>query len=476
MELRDYVRVVRRRWKAIIGCVVLLVAAASIITINTTPQYASTARLFVSTPNTDNIQVYEGAQFSEQRVTSYADLATGRDMASRVIRTLHLHMTPAELADKIQTEATPDTVILSVTATDSSPDRAQRLAKGYAEELPKFVAVLETPPGKHQAPIKATVVDSPELPSSPVSPSLVRNVGLGILMGLVLGLAVALVRELLDTSIKGANDVAEVTDSAVMATIAFDAAATRQPLITELDSHAPRIEAFRVLRTNMQFIDIDTNSKIFVVSSAMSGEGKTSTATNLAITLAQAGQRVLLVDGDLRRPTIAERLGLEPTVGLTSLLVGRVERADAFQRPAAIPELTVLTSGTLPPNPSELLQSRAMTELATKLRAEFDVIVIDTPPLLPVADAALLATISDGALLVARHGKTTRDQLSDSIGRLVAVGAKPLGVVLNMVPRQRTDFYGYGYSRRHGHSEVTGREVSTAEFDSEAVMNRTVSQ
>lgn len=458
MELRDYLRIARRRWAAIAGCVLLMVAAAAAMTMHMTPQYASTARLFVSTPNSDSTQANQGAQFSEQRVTSYADLATGRDMATRVIRELHLRTTPAELADKIDAQVTPDTVIIALTATDSDPVQAQRLAQTYAQQLTQFVAVLETPPGKQRAPIKATVVDSPAVPTVPFSPKPLRNIGLGLAIGLVLGFGLAFVRELLDTSLKSTHDVAEVADSPVMAAIAFDSLASKKPLITGLHSHAPRIEAFRVLRTNMQFIDVDTDNKVFVVSSPVSAEGKTSTAMNLAITSTQAGQRVVLVEGDLRRPTIAEHLGLNSAVGLTSVLVGQMELAGALQHPSGMPDMTVLTSGTLPPNPSELLQSRAMTDVVTKLRAEFDVVIIDTPPLLPVTDAALLASLSDGALLVVRHGRTTRDQLANTIGRLKAVGAKPVGVVLNMVPRGRTDIQGYKSARRHGRTVVATQD------------------
>ncbi|MGH3369642.1 MAG: CpsD/CapB family tyrosine-protein kinase [Nocardioidaceae bacterium] len=228
-------------------------------------------------------------------------------------------------------------------------------------------------------------------------------------------------------------------------------------MITGLDSHAPRLEAFRVLRTNMQFVDVDRDSKVFAVSSSVPGEGKTTTATNLAITLAQAGQRVLMIDGDMRRPHVARAFGLESIVGLTTVLIGSIDLEDAIQD-GPVDTLSVLTSGAIPPNPSELLQSQAMRDLLERAKKEYDVIVIDTPPLLPVTDAALVAAQADGALVVVRHGSTTRDQLRHSIERLEAVDARALGVVLNMMPSRRggRDTYGYGYG--YGYAPESGRK------------------
>lgn len=470
MELRDYLRIARRRWQLIAGCVVVVVAIAAAVTLEMTPEYQSQAQLFVSTPADNSVSTaYQGGLFSAQQVTSYAELVGSRALSRRVIADLGLeHSSPAAMSEQVSASVVPDTVLISVTATDPSPKRAQAIAQATAEELSGAVRRLETPPGKKRAPIKASVSDHASLPTSPVSPNPLGNVGLGILLGLLLGFGLAVLRELLDTSVKTAEDVDEVAHAPVLGTIAFDSAASRRPLVTDLDTHAPRIEAFRVLRTNMQFIDVDAKNRVYVVSSSVPTEGKTTTATNLAITLAQAGERVLLLEGDLRRPKMADNLGLEAAVGLTTVLLGRIGVHEATQHPLAAPELSVLTSGGLPPNPSELLQSNAMVELLHELRNDYDVIIIDAPPLLPVTDAALLAARSDGALLVVRHSKTTRDQLSHTIGRLDAVGAKTLGVVLNMIPRRRTDDdygYGYGYAPRAASGKAGHRRSRRGEAD-----------
>src|SRR5680860_397476 len=210
------------------------------------------------------------------------------------------------------------------------------------------------------------------------------------------------------------------------------------------------------------------------VTSSVPEEGKTTTATNLAITLAQAGQKVMLVEADLRRPKVAGMLRLESAVGLTTVLVGRVDLREAIQD-HSVPNLSVLTSGALPPNPAELLQSLAMGEVLTRLRAEYDVIIIDAPPLLPVTDAALLASQSDGALIVVRHGKTTRDQLRHAIERLDSVDARALGVVLNMVPNRKSgdSYYGYGYGYGYAPENETRRRGKKPQ--SEATLEETPS-
>lgn len=459
MELRDYVRVARRRWKLIALSVLTCVAAAAAVTASMTPQYQSTARLFVSTAQSDTADAYQGGLFSAQRVTSYADLVSSRDMAERVADRLDLDVAPQELADQVSARVVPETVILQLTATDPNPAQAQRLADAYAETLTRAVEELETPPGGGRAPIKASVVDAASFPETPVSPEPLRNVGLALVVGLLLGVGLAVVRELLDTSVKGPEDIESVTDAPLMGAINYDSGAGRRPLVTELEPHAGRVEAFRVLRTNLQFVDVDTADKVFVVTSSLPEEGKTTTAANLAITLAQAGHRTVLAECDLRRPRVADVLQMDNAVGITTLLLGRVSLADALQKHGGS-GLEVLTSGAIPPNPAELLQSRAMAELITELRRDYDMVIIDAPPLLPVTDAALLTAQADGALVVVRHGRTTRDQLDHALDRIAGVDGRVLGTVLNMVPSRsggKTEYgYGYGYGPTESPVERSG--------------------
>jgi capsular exopolysaccharide synthesis family protein len=456
LDLRDYLRIIRRRWMLIVVCVLVIVAGAAVVTMRITPQYASTARLFVSTPQSDGIDAYQGGMFSQQRVLSYADLVTGEQVAQRVADRLDLDIDPTDLSEQLSSSVAPETVILEVTATNPDPRMAQRIATTASDEFTEMVLELEKVPGQKRSPVKATVVDEADFPESPVSPQPLRNVGLAAILGLMLGVGIAILREMLDTTLKSADEVSALTSTSLLGTIRFDSHAQRHPLLTSLDNHAPRVEAFRVLRTNLQFVDVDKAAKTFVVTSSLPEEGKTTTAANLAIALSQAGQRVVLVEADLRRPKIADYFRLEPAVGVTTVLIGRLDVADAIQTWGEN-RLSVLTSGAIPPNPAELLQSDSMGDLLQDLRRRYDVVIVDAPPLLPVTDAALLAAQADGALLVVRYGKTTRDQLHQSTERIAAVGGRLMGAVLNMAPDKGPDAYSYGY----GYAPERGRRRSS---------------
>lgn len=457
MELRDYLRIIRQRWLLIVSCVLIAIAAAAVFTLRATPQYQSTASLFVSTPQSDGSAAYQGSLFSQQRVASYADLIKGKQIAQRVVDKLDLDESASELAARVTASVVPETVILNVTVQDSDPEQAQQLTEAIAQEFTVFVSEIETTPGTENAPIKATIVDPPTVPGSAVSPQPLRNIGLAVVLGLLVGVGLAVLREMLDTTVKTPEQLRTVTGAGNLGNIFYDPKAAQRPLVTQLDSHAPRAEAFRVLRTNLQFIDVDSSSKVFVMTSPLPGDGKSTSAVNLAITLAQAGQRTILIEGDLRRPKTSDYLGLEANVGLTTVLIGKVDLDDAIQ-PWGEDGLHVIASGAIPPNPAELLQSRQMVNVLERLRRHYDVVLIDAPPVLPVADAAVLGRQADGAILVVRHGKTTKDQVATAVERLESVDAVLLGTVFNRTPEKGNDGYGYGYG--YGYAPVDGADLS----------------
>jgi receptor protein-tyrosine kinase len=256
--------------------------------------------------------------------------------------------------------------------------------------------------------------------------------------------AAAIAKNILDRTVSSQEHIQEVTDKPVLASIMYDGSIKKKPLLTDLGSFAPRTEAFRVLRTNMQFLDLDHQPRCLVISSALQGEGKTMVSTNLAIALAQTGRRTLLIDGDLRRPRVAGRLGLDAAVGLTTVLLGKSDVKDAVQihEPSG---LHFLASGAKPPNPTEILQSRITQDLIRRLRSSYDTVIIDAPPLLPVADTSVLATLADGVIMVIRHGKTTRDQVEEATNRIDRVAGKLYGVVVNMVAKRAVGSYYYYY-------------------------------
>lgn len=445
MDLRDLVRAIRARWILPVLAVLFALAGAGVVTWQITPQYAATTYMFVSTPGSDDtVTAYQGNLLSKQRVTSYAELLERERLAARVVNSLGLDTTPEALSTVITASVVPETVILQVTVTDPSPERAQMIADAVGVEFPQLITELERPPGQDVANVIVTVVESARLPTSPTSPSWIINLGLAAVLGLLVGIGLAMLREQLDNTVKRSEDVDEIAGSAVIGGVLFDSDFPKKPIARQLRGQSRSAEAFRQIRTNLQFLNIDDPPRVLVISSSVPGEGKTTTAVALAIVLAQSGQRVVLVEGDLRRPRVTKYLDIVSGTGLTNVLAGVASLEDVLQ-PLGDGKLTVLGSGPTPPNPSEMLGSAHMRQLITELRETNDYVVIDSSPLLPVTDGAVLGALCDGVVLVTRHGTTKREQLRQSVQMLRSVDAHLLGIVLNMVPPKSATAYGYGY-------------------------------
>jgi capsular exopolysaccharide synthesis family protein len=286
-------------------------------------------------------------------------------------------------------------------------------------------------------------VKQADVPSVPVSPNVPVNVALGLLVGLALGIGIAVLRETLDNRVRTELDVEKISDKPVVGGIAYDAKAAERPLIVQVDPRSPRAESFRTLRTNLQFLDIGSGARTFVMTSSMQSEGKSTTVANLAIALDSAGFRVILIDADLRRPRVAEYMDVEGNAGLTDVLIGRADLEDVAH-PWGRGKLVVLPAGPIPPNPSELLGSRAMQDLIERLEQQFDYVLFDAPPLLPVTDAAILAKKASGAIIAVASGQTHKGQLAAAIASLENVGAPISGFVITKMPVKGPGAYGYG--------------------------------
>jgi capsular exopolysaccharide synthesis family protein len=454
VDLRDYIRVARKNWWMAAVAITVALGVAMLITVRTAPQYATSVTFFITTPNNGVTDAYQGGLFSQQRVKSYASLLTGDRLARAIAARPSLQMTPSEVRERVSAHAIPETVLLEATVTDASTDRSMLVAGELAVQFKALVESLETPPGQQTSSVKVEVVAGPQLDEVPVSPRPVRNLAVAALLGLLAGAAGAVLREVLDTTVKNSETLQALASAPVLAAVPFDADAKDGPLMVADGGHSARAEALRQLRTNLQYVDADRPVKTVVVTSAVPGEGKSSTTCSLAMLFAEAGQRVLIIDADLRRPRIADYLGLEGGVGLTTVLVGKASVDDVLQRYGT--DLWVLPSGFLPPNPSELLGSRHMAELLEALREEFDMVIVDCPPLLPVTDAAVVAARADGALLLSRAGKTTSAQVTAAVQALQSVDARLLGCLLNMVATKGPDAY-YYYNEYSAKNSKTSR-------------------
>lgn len=409
------------------------------------PTYTSSTQLFVAIQSSGSVsELQQGNTFTQARVLSYVKTASTPVVLQPVIDTLGLSMTPEQLANNVTATTDAETVLINVAVEDTSPVQAAAIAQAIADSLIRAIDTLEKPKLGDVSPVRLTVVAPAEAPSAPSAPNTKLNLAVGLALGLFAGLGLAVLRTVLDTRIQGESDLARITGAPLLGGIAFDPDASRKPLLTQTGHQSQRAESFRQLRTNLQFANISNQGKTVLVTSSLPGEGKSTTATNLAIALAQAGDKVCLIDADLRRPMVNEYLRLERNAGLTTALMGAAELEDLLQ-PWGEDDLFVLTSGRIPPNPSELLGSEEMRLLLVRLESVFDAVVIDAPPLLPVTDAAVLSQHVGGVLVVAGSQKVRQQELLRSLSALEMVGAHVLGLVLNRLPVKGPDSYSYGY-------------------------------
>lgn len=463
MTLEDYVRLLRQNWLLVLILGMVGGSASLGYSLLTTPMYEARAQVFVSTSAAADISdMSAGGNFTQQRVKSYVDLVSSTRLLSQVIGDLHLEVLPVDLAKHVEATNPTETVLINIAVTDSAPTRARDIANAISEAFPKLVAELETPPREAQSPVHVSRTETAVAPSEPVSPKTLINTILGLLVGLGTGFASAVLRDTLDRTVKGRDEAQRIAAAPVLSQVHDDPEAGEHRLITH-DAFSPRAEAFRQLRTNIRFLSVDQPMKSLVVSSSVPHEGKTTTACNLAIALAQAGEQVVLVDADLRRPTVMDVFGLSSGVGLTSVLLGDIPAADAMQQWSTDLPLRVLTAGPLPPNPSELIGSTRMAALIGELTEDGSIVVLDSPPLLPVTDAALLARATDGALIVVQSGRTHGEQLTTACEALRIAGGTVLGVVLNRVSRKKSSSTYYGsYDGYHSATAITAGAAPSA--------------
>jgi polysaccharide biosynthesis transport protein len=446
LELRAYFQALRKHWLTIALTTVICLTGAVVAYFLTPPVYSSSVTFYVSTPLAEGSNPLNAGQFAQARVNSYVGLLESEELARRVIRDQDLTLTPIELSRQIEATAQLNTVLVKAEVRDTDRERSLAIARGINNTFGVMVDELDNR-GRGADIVIITSVSGPTGSPFPVAPNRIIYGGIGLLAGLGLGVLIAISRDAFDTTVRTEETAASLIGGAVIGIIDFDPDSVRNPLLLPGTSSSSRAESFRQLRTNLQFIDATKSADVLLVTSAVPEEGKSLTSVNLALSFVEFGQSVLLIDADLRRPTVWSYLGVEKEVGLSGVLVGNVRVEEAVQ-PWGVHGLYVLTSGQLAPNPAELLGSKAMSDLVSKVRTDFDKVIIDTPPLLPVTDAALCSAAVDGVVLVVRWGRTSRTQVATAVGALEQVNARLLGGVLNMRRlnrAERREYAAHGY-------------------------------
>lgn len=457
MDLRDYIKVLqKRRWIVALALLACLVGAG-VATALSVPVYEARTKLFVGQrqiASNEIAQGYQLSQLSQQLLKSYAAIIKTRPIAERAVEKDNLPLSPTALQGGLRADPIIDTQLLELSYQSTDAALSQRIVNAVASAFVNEVERIETPRQQNADPaVKVAVVEPALRPGSPVRPQPARNMALAFVLGSMLGVGLAFLAEYLDTSIKDREEIERIAGVPVLATIprieGFDS-----DVYIERDFQSAGAESFRKLRTAIQFLGVDHPVQTVLVTSPFAQEGKSTTALNLSTAFAQAGLRTILVEADLRRPVLHKAFPSDGQRGLTTCLIGRFPLEQAILS-TPIRNLSHVPAGAVPPNPTELLVSDHMREILEKLQERADVVILDAPPILPVADASALCPRTDGVLLVVRAGKTPRDRLKEASELVGKVGGRLFGVVLNYLRPQDSQYgsYYYGYSYRSDEGE-----------------------
>lgn len=516
LDLRDYLAVLSRRKWIVVQTVVLVLAVAIGVTFVQTPRYESEVRLVVE-PNTggDDAAALNQLVFGQRELETQKELVSSEMVAERVREQLGLQIETDDLLRDVDVSLLRDTQIIEIRAESEDPEMAAQVAQGFAEaylafrqdqaleqllrssealqsreaETRRRLAELETEIARQdpseqpneltverdrlqselagiaaqQAGLRGTevfargggqVIAPAEAPDEPFAPKPLRTGVLALVLGAMLGVGLAFLRDFLDDAIRSEDQAVQAAGHGVLGYIprwAHGPDGDERP-VTLVEPASPVAEAYRTLRTNIRFVSVGRSSRSLLVTSALPAEGKTTTAANVAVALARAGTRVLLVGADLRRPAVHRTFGITAEPGLSDVLVGDVELADVISD-VGVPNLRVIPSGAVPPNPAELLSSPAMGRLVSELEQIADVVVYDGPPVLAVADALELAPKVGGTLLVIDMGSSGRNVVRQAASRLRGVGVDMSGIVLNNLD-PNDGYYGYAYYHAYAQDDA----------------------
>lgn len=452
LELREFLRILRVYWAGATIVVLAATSAAALWSMTQPRVYESSASGVVQAVSGSDAGLALAADnLAKSKAQTYVRLADSEAVADDVAAALADGRSAAALLSHVSATLADDSAIIEVTASGSSAEQARALADAWIAAVTARVELLENPEDTitTQAVSFVALATAP-LPSAPASPNVRTALILGALAGALIAVVYALARHQLDRRIRSAEMIERDFGVSVLGTLVEEQTfAERRGLLPEPaagERHAAFafLESLRELRTNLSYVAVDSRPRSLLVASGSPSEGKSTIAANLARSVASSGRRVVLIDCDLRKPVLAGMFGAEPTVGLTDVLSGRATLSDVIQAVRDGQELYLLGSGATPPNPSELLGSRAMRDLVATLSEEA-LVIVDAPPLLPVTDGAILSTVVDGVLLVVNARTTNRDQLERALSSVRKVGGNVLGVVLNRVPQRGESARSYGY-------------------------------
>jgi non-specific protein-tyrosine kinase len=502
-DLRRYAGITRHWAWLILLTTVLAGGLAFIVSRQITPIYEGTTTVLVNEPTTGADSNYTAILTSERLTRTYAEMMTKSQVLAGVEKNLGLTMKIEDLTRAIDVSPVRDTQLIEIKARNADPQLAagianqivavfsdqvqalqasrfseskqsletelaatdqkiketsdalqklggndqasrDRLESALVQYRQSYTSLLQSYEQVRLAEAESTSnviqVEPAQPPEKPVLPRTLLNVSLACVLGFLLGLGIAFLLEALDNTLRTPEDVSGQLGLPVLGVIADSHFANDRPAVIA-EPRSPVAEAFRTLRTNLQFASVDVPLRTILVTSPSPGEGKSTIAANLATVIAQGGKRVVILDADMRRPTVHQIFDVKNENGLTDLVLNGNHNPGHQTQQTTVEGLTVLTSGELPPNPVELLGSEKMSALIEAISRQADVVVIDSPPVLMVTDSSVLAQRVDGVLLVIRQGETNLEIARQSLEQLQRVGANVVGAVLNGVKFGRSSYY-----------------------------------
>jgi capsular exopolysaccharide synthesis family protein len=522
IDLRSYLTLLyRRRW-ILVATLFTVVTATVLVTWRLTPVYTGVALVEIQptgTSSTEASRAIEALVDPTRGLQTQVSLAQSQETLNRAAQDLKLSSTDG-LEDALSVDLQPDTQILEIRVEHERPDEARAWANAIAAAYLAFrrESVLENSSGQREqinkdiqesqqriADIDARVLGNPvteaqlrserdrelirltalqnrlddlpdpesahlsggriitsaEVPTEPTRPNKLLNVALSVVVGTLLGLGLVLVAENLDDRLKNPDEVESRVGAPVLGYIPFvkEWSESQRSKVAVLSATASgAAEAYRTLKTNLRFVSLEKPLRTILVTSPVAGAGKSTTAANLASALAQDGSKVVLVSADLRRPSVHKIFGLSNSKGLVNVLDPSFPLIEALQEPG-IPNLRLLATGGLPPNPTEILSSPRFAQVVSELEKVSDYVILDAPPVLGLGDSSALASKVDGILLVVRTGGVTKRELSHAVDQLRKAGGNIGGVVLNAVEAEEGYGYYYHYYYTQYHEETNGKPL-----------------
>lgn len=441
ISLQELFFILRKRLALIIALFIVAIVVAGVVSYYILkPEYQTFTTLMVSKPKdyqSENKIEYNDLMINQRLVSTYGEIIKSRVVTDQVIENLALDLSYNTFRDKVSVNLVKDTEIIKIQVTDNNPILAATIANEIATvfiDSVKDIMKVEN----------VQVIDIAQVPNAPTKPRPMLNIAIAGVLGIMSGIILTFLLEFLDNTIKSPDDVERAIQLPVIGAIPIDNGEDNT-LITFRDPKSPISESFRTLRTNIQFSSIDKEMKIIVVTSSTPTEGKSTIAANLANSIAQGEKKVLLIDCDLRKPRINKIFRFTNIEGLTNILMGEKTISDVVHRTEDLDNLSIISSGPIPPNPAELLGSKKMKDFLDKIRDEYDMIILDTPPVGLVTDSAVLSTLADGLIQVVAVSQTDIEMVKRAKELLDNVNANIIGVVLNKVPTEGRSYYKYHY-------------------------------